>query len=105
MLRLVDWAAGILGLDSRMVLMSWRVKEKCNNCPFSDSGQGLKLRKSLARGRWKEILENLKRDGFFQCHKTTRFGDEGEAVSGSSLLCAGALEWQEKHCGYVGQYA
>jgi hypothetical protein len=73
---------------------------KCSDCPFASSGPGLHLRKSLARGRWREILLSLRMDGHFHCHKTTH-----ETGDGSELLCAGSLEWQEKHIGQPGQLA
>jgi hypothetical protein len=78
--------------------MKWRVKSKCCDCPFADSGAGLHLRKSLGRGRWREILASLRDEKTFPCHKTTKYDDdEGEALPGTGLLCAGAIEWQEKH--------
>lgn len=80
--------------------MKWRVDKKCSNCPFASSGAGLYLRKTLARGRWREILNALRMDGHFRCHKTT-----DETGNGTNLLCAGSLEWQEKNLGYVGQLA
>lgn len=85
--------------------MAWRTKRKCNNCPFTTKGAGLKLRKSLCPGRWIEVLNSLRNDGNFPCHKTTEFDEEGEAVSGTGLQCAGALEWQRKNIGHVGQLA
>lgn len=70
----------------------------CNNCPFNKSGPGLKLRRSLEPGRWREILDGLRNEATFHCHKTTGEDDEGEAVvTAKSLLCAGALEWQAEH--------
>lgn len=77
----------------------WRVKTPCADCPFNKSGDGLHLRKSLAKGRWQEIISGLKRDGHFTCHKTTH-----ETGNGSNLICAGALDWQAEH-GYSSQYA
>lgn len=86
--------------------MIWRVKKKCENCPFQTSGPGLHLRKSLGRGRWSGILHSLMADGFFPCHKTVQYDDEtGEAKRGSGKACAGALEWQTKNLGHVGQFA
>ncbi|SRR6266403_998215 len=85
--------------------MTWRVKRKCDDCPFSVSGAGLRLRKSLGRGRWNEILASLRIDSGFPCHKTTVFDEEGDAVQGTGLQCAGALAWQRKHNGCVGQLA
>jgi hypothetical protein len=85
--------------------VKWRVEKMCDNCPFAKRGAGLHLRRSLARGRWREILLSLRMDGHFHCHKTTEFGDEGETLPGKGLLCAGSLAWQEKHLGYPGQLA
>lgn len=69
----------------------------CADCPFAKSGPGLRLRKTLARGRWSEILASLRRDAHFTCHKTTE-----ETGDGSERMCAGAIQWQENnHC--VGQ--
>lgn len=85
--------------------MTWRVKKKCDNCPFSVKGAGLRLRKVLRRTRWNEILASLRSGASFPCHKTTVFDENGDAVPGTGLLCAGALEWQRKHNGSVGQLA
>ena len=65
---------------------------KCDNCPFATSGPGLALAKSLRSGRMAEIKRGLLHGESFQCHKTT-----DETGDGSNLLCAGAIEWQEKH--------
>jgi hypothetical protein len=87
-------------------MKSWRTKKRCDNCPFADKGRGVTLRKSLGRTRWKIILDCLRRDGYFPCHKTTEFDDDGEVDPVSSfLLCAGALQWQERNIGHVGQMA
>ena len=72
--------------------LKWRMKEKCLDCPFSNSGEGLRLRRSLRVGRWTQILDGLRRDGHFFCHKTTK-----ESGDGSELICAGSIEWQEQH--------
>lgn len=78
--------------------MSWRMEKMCANCPFAKSGPGKHLRESLRSERWREILTVLRRDGHFTCHKTT-----DETGDGSNLMCAGAIEWQEKHA-VVGQF-
>lgn len=72
--------------------MAWRMKAPCEDCPFNKSGPGLHLRKSLRAGRWREILAGLVRGEHFTCHKTTE--DTGD---GSELMCAGAIQWQDKH--------
>ncbi len=71
--------------------MAWRMAKSCENCPFNKSGKGLHLRKSLARGRWREILLSLRMGERFVCHKTS-----DETGDGSNLVCAGSLDWQEK---------
>lgn len=70
----------------------WRVANRCEDCPFSNSGPGLHLRKSLGRGCWAEILNGLCHDMHFHCHKTT-----DETGNGTNLVCAGSLEWSDKH--------
>lgn len=65
------------------------MERQCADCPFARSGPGLRLRRSLAPGRWREILAALRADLHFTCHKTTR-----DAGDGSQLVCAGALDWQ-----------
>lgn len=65
--------------------------EMCDNCPFASKGKGLHLRRSLAPGRWREILDGLRNDLSFNCHKTTH-----ETGDGSELMCAGSIEWMTK---------
>lgn len=48
------------------------------------------LRKTLRPGRWRDILQGLRRGEVFNCHKTTE-----ETGDGSNLICAGAIDWQE----------
>lgn len=69
----------------------WRMAKPCLNCPFNSKGPGLHLRKSLGIMRWREILQALRSDRHFTCHKTTQ-----ETGDGSMRICAGALSWQEK---------
>ena len=69
----------------------WRMRNKCEDCPFANSGPGLHLRKSLMPGRWKQILQSLRSSYHFVCHKTTV-----ETGDGSNRVCAGAIEWQAK---------
>lgn len=76
----------------------WRLPEKCADCPFAQAGPGRFLRSTLRPGRWREILASLKRREFFLCHKTTH-----ETGNGTELVCAGAIEWQEKR-GCTSQY-
>jgi len=79
--------------------------EMCDSCPFAQSGKGLHLRKSLRPGRWSEIRRGLLNGEHFFCHKTT--SDDGEdddyTPNGEELVCAGAIEFQEKH-GVSSQY-
>src|SRR5207247_9900408 len=79
--------------------MRWRIEKMCDTCPFDSKGPGLFVRRTLRSGRWREIINRLKRDGHFLCHKTTH-----ETGNGSELVCAGALQWQEKRR-YPSQYA
>lgn len=69
---------------------AWRMTTQCADCPFATSGAGLQLRETLRTGRWQEILDTLRADQHFLCHKTTT-----ETGNGTNLVCAGALEWQE----------
>jgi hypothetical protein len=70
----------------------WRMKTKCADCPFSRSGPGAFLRRTLRPGRWRSILRDLRAGKFFMCHKTTE-----ETGDGSKRVCAGAIEYQEKN--------
>lgn len=75
---------------------AYRTKEKCSNCPFHTSGPGLKLRRSLAPGRWKEITDGLLAQQHFHCHKTVEEDEDGEQILGTGLICAGSIEWQAR---------
>jgi hypothetical protein len=70
----------------------WRMQEQCNNCPFATEGLGLQLRRSLGKGRWKEIVASVMRGDRFPCHKTTQ-----ATGNGTELFCAGALDFQHAH--------
>jgi hypothetical protein len=71
---------------------------QCANCPFATRGEGLRLRRSLMRGRWREILLGLRQGQVFYCHKTTEHDDDGEFVpTTDAKVCAGAIDWQEAH--------
>lgn len=72
--------------------MTWRTKQKCADCPFARTGPGARLRRTLTPARWKGILHDLMNDRHFLCHKTTE-----ETGDGSNLVCAGAIEWQDRH--------
>jgi hypothetical protein len=81
--------------------MKWRTAKKCSDCPFSNSGAGLRLRKSLSRKRWEGILDHLREYHHFFCHKTTIEG----TGNGTNPLCAGSLQWQKKTIGDHGNLA
>jgi hypothetical protein len=72
--------------------------EKCVDCPFARTGPGAHLRRTLQRGRWREILTGLLNEQHFMCHKTTP-----ETGDGSNRVCAGAIEWQDRR-GVSSQY-
>lgn len=69
----------------------WRMSKPCENCPFNKTGEGAELRRSMRGKRWNEILHGLRNNMHFPCHKTTY-----ETGNGKNLLCAGAIQWQEK---------
>jgi len=71
--------------------MQWKLESMCDNCPFATSGEGLHLRRSLGKGRWKEILDSL-HHSCFPCHKTST-----ETGNGRNIVCAGSYEYQVKH--------
>lgn len=80
-----------------MVRKRWRVARKCSNCPFSRTGEGAHLRRTLRGGRWTGILAALRQGNYFPCHKTTQENNEGEHIPGSGLVCAGSIEWQNRN--------
>jgi hypothetical protein len=70
----------------------WRMAKPCTNCPFNASGPGLRLRKSLRPGRWREITDGLRRgQEHFTCHKTGP--DTG---NDTNLVCAGSIAYQAR---------
>lgn len=78
----------------------WRMKEKCDDCPFHETGPGRQLRDSLAPGRFEGIVFGLMRGDYFFCHKSTT-GEEDDdrqymqyILGGKEKLCAGAIELQ-----------
>lgn len=84
----------------------WRVKKKCDNCPFHESGPGRELRESLRPGRFEGIVADLMRGGHFFCHKTTsdeEQWDEDGNYFGGGKLCAGAIALQ-REAGIVSDY-
>ena len=73
-------------------LFRWKVERMCDDCPFMEHGAGLQLRKSLGKGRWREILRSLLKGKTFECHKTTK-----ATGNDSNLYCAGALDYQKAY--------
>lgn len=91
-------------------MTAWRTTQKCNDCPFSEDGAGKELWDSLRSERREEILDGLRNDQTFFCHKTaTGYDDEEvedflEAVATEKpLVCSGSIKWQEEH-GYSANY-
>lgn len=85
---------------SEKATKQWRMKEKCDNCPFHEDGPGRQLRDSLRPGRFKEIKKGLLQGEHFYCHKTTNDDDWDEETDdylGRGLVCAGAIEFQARH--------
>jgi hypothetical protein len=87
--------------------MKYRMEESCEDCPFNKSGPGAELRRSLRRGRFKEICAGLKRG---EGHNTSRDGSReaheasvAESFAYGELLCAGGIEWQSRR-GIVSDY-
>jgi hypothetical protein len=76
------------------VSVHWKTDKKCDNCPFSTSGPGYHLYRSLRRSFWRQLLRDLRQGKHFYCHKTTT-----ETGNGTNLICAGAHEWQLRHIG------
>ena len=75
----------------------WRVAHLCESCPFARRGKGLRLARSLRRGRMAEIKRGLLAGEVFPCHQTVEYDDDGEPVLGTGLVCAGALAFQGTH--------
>lgn len=78
------------------------MREMCDDCPFMAKGKGLRLRKTLAKGRWQEITTGLLRGEHFFCHKTTHGPDSQEEDDAytpgrADMICAGSVAFQAKH--------
>jgi hypothetical protein len=95
--------------------VKWRMVERCSNCPFAESGEGLRERESLRPGRMEEIFEELGKGSYFVCHKTICAdgvcesdgrveGNVKAIVAAGHLYCAGALQWQRER-GIEPEYA
>lgn len=77
----------------------WReaMKEMCADCPFGNSPAQRHMRDSLRRGRFNEICQSVWLGGYFPCHKTTKFDDDGEVVpQPGERMCRGVLEFIER---------
>lgn len=72
--------------------MKLRMPQACENCPFSQTEAGLRLRESLEPRRWVGILKGVLAGRHFLCHKTTT-----ETGNGTALVCAGAIETAAAH--------
>lgn len=72
------------------------MKEMCDSCPFGHGPKQAHMRKSLRRGRFNEICQSIWQGGYFPCHKTTTFDDEGELrPTLKEKACRGALDFVE----------
>ena len=81
--------------------------EQCSNCPFMETGEGLRERESLKPGRFDEIVAELTKGSHFMCHKFICEDGVCESdgwvesnvlkiVAVGHLYCAGALQWQRQ---------
>lgn len=69
--------------------MNFKLTSPCANCPFRTD-----INFYLRPGRREEIVEALRNDQIFACHKTLdgEWDDEGRyAITGTESHCAGAL--------------
>ena len=71
--------------------LEWRMKEPCDNCPFSNNSEGIQLRESLGSTRISGIEADLRKGKHFICHKTT---DVSGKRRKDNMVCAGAIVWQ-----------
>lgn len=67
--------------------MNFDLKQPCNDCPFIKNGR---MHNSLGEGRMSEIVEYVRDDRTFECHKTV-YNNNVEAQH-----CAGALLFMEQ---------
>ena len=66
----------------------------CSDCPFGNSKAQRHMRNSLRPGRFSEICQSVWMGGYFPCHKTTTFDDDGElAYTPKERQCIGSLEF------------
>jgi hypothetical protein len=68
------------------------LKQPCDQCPFRKEGGVF-----VAKDRMDEIIDSIKNDAPFHCHKTIDY-DEPEKVNqvDEALYCAGALIYMQK---------
>ena len=77
----------------------WRdaMKEMCDSCPFGHAPKQRRMRTSLRKGRFEEICQSIWQGGYFPCHKTTHFDDDGELEFNlGEKMCKGAIEFVER---------
>jgi hypothetical protein len=73
------------------------MKEMCADCPFGGQPKQLHMRRSLRPGRFEEICQSVWLGGYFPCHKTTHFDDDGELEPNTGEKeCRGAIEFVER---------
>lgn len=81
----------------------FKAKKPCKDCPFRKDSLG----GWLGRSRAKDIIETLKNDGHFLCHKHVDYSDESFSeenedmkktykVKATDQFCAGALLLMQK---------
>jgi hypothetical protein len=76
------------------------MKEMCDSCPFGWSEKQLHMRHSLMPGRFREICQSVWLGGYFPCHKTTRFDDDGVVIPhAGERTCKGAIQFIEAAAG------
>lgn len=72
------------------------LKTPCANCPFRSDGA---FSTPLGKRRIEGIVESIRSDEYFACHKTTKFDDEDDSgnqvVIDNGTWCAGALAMLE----------
>lgn len=70
------------------------LKKPCKDCPFLKDGS---MNRSLYPGRMDEIIEGLKNDQPFFCHKTIDYSKKSnEEKVEEAVYCAGSLVYMEK---------
>jgi hypothetical protein len=73
------------------------MEKMCEDCPFGTSKAQLHMRRSLRPGRFNEICQSVWQGGYFPCHKTTVFDDDGDTIyNPDERQCRGALEFVER---------